>query len=487
MILNQDVYFDAIYDVIILGFGGAGATAARFAAESGAKVLLVDSAPKGKEGGNTKYFGHLVDFKILRKSYNNLVCPFNLSWKAFQATINNVLEIGDLYPTTVKNEKTKFKKYDVFKNSQTKKNAALWNSLKQNVLKRTSKINIWYESIPKYIIKDPEGKSVIGVQIEKNYVIRNIRAKNGIILATGGFENNPDMVKNFIGKTKFIVRDSLYNKGQGIKLSNELKAKMWHMNKYNSVNLLQNLPFFNSNIGNFSLVSSSILHSYMNKGLKIENKINSKSRKPQLELQNIFKFSNLFNFVSQKKQKQVYLVLGIKVYKEFKQIINSQNEKPPSFIIKINTLTELAKYFNLKPDKLRESLAKFNLNSKKNIKHILGKLSKNSQFLGKQGPYYVIPIFQILLNTLGGPKRNNKTEVLDSENQIIPHLYAAGELGSYFSNFGPEIQGLGDCLISGKIAGKNAAKTKNDKYSKMWASEDLIPDAQTSPTQNLNY
>ncbi|MCT7876047.1 MAG: FAD-binding protein, partial [Lactobacillus iners] len=37
--------WDADYDVIVLGFGGAGATAARFAADNGAKVLLVDAAP----------------------------------------------------------------------------------------------------------------------------------------------------------------------------------------------------------------------------------------------------------------------------------------------------------------------------------------------------------------------------------------------------------------------------------------------------------
>lgn len=47
--------WDADYDVIVLGFGGAGATAARFAADNGAKVLLVDAAPFGHEGGNTRY------------------------------------------------------------------------------------------------------------------------------------------------------------------------------------------------------------------------------------------------------------------------------------------------------------------------------------------------------------------------------------------------------------------------------------------------
>ena len=62
MIVNDHTYYDASYDVVVLGFGGAGATAARFAADSGAKVLIVDSAPEGHEGGNTRYAAELVGY-----------------------------------------------------------------------------------------------------------------------------------------------------------------------------------------------------------------------------------------------------------------------------------------------------------------------------------------------------------------------------------------------------------------------------------------
>jgi NADPH-dependent 2,4-dienoyl-CoA reductase/sulfur reductase-like enzyme len=54
------VEWSATYDTVILGFGVAGATAARFAADAGAQVLLVDAAPYGHEGGNTRYAGQVV-------------------------------------------------------------------------------------------------------------------------------------------------------------------------------------------------------------------------------------------------------------------------------------------------------------------------------------------------------------------------------------------------------------------------------------------
>lgn len=70
------------YDVIVIGFGGAGATAARFAADHNCKVLLVDSAPAGHEGGNTRYCGQLIagtkSKKAYEQYYSKLTEPFNL-------------------------------------------------------------------------------------------------------------------------------------------------------------------------------------------------------------------------------------------------------------------------------------------------------------------------------------------------------------------------------------------------------------------------
>ena len=40
----KNIKWNASYDVLVLGFGGAGGTAARFAADNNAHVLLVDSA-----------------------------------------------------------------------------------------------------------------------------------------------------------------------------------------------------------------------------------------------------------------------------------------------------------------------------------------------------------------------------------------------------------------------------------------------------------
>jgi hypothetical protein len=57
------IAWDTTYDVVVVGFGGAGAVTAITAADEGAKVLLVEKAPEGEEGGNTRFAGqHVVDY-----------------------------------------------------------------------------------------------------------------------------------------------------------------------------------------------------------------------------------------------------------------------------------------------------------------------------------------------------------------------------------------------------------------------------------------
>ena len=49
--------WDVDYDVVVIGYGAAGCTAAITAADDGAKVLLVEKAPWGREGGDTIFSG----------------------------------------------------------------------------------------------------------------------------------------------------------------------------------------------------------------------------------------------------------------------------------------------------------------------------------------------------------------------------------------------------------------------------------------------
>lgn len=58
------VAWNAEYDVVVVGFGGAGAVASITAADEGARVLLLEKGALGEEGGNTRYCEQtLLSFK----------------------------------------------------------------------------------------------------------------------------------------------------------------------------------------------------------------------------------------------------------------------------------------------------------------------------------------------------------------------------------------------------------------------------------------
>lgn len=71
-------------------------------------------------------------------------------------------------------------------------------------------------------------------------------------------------------------------------------------------------------------------------------------------------------------------------------------------------------------------------------------------------PFYAIEAYPGSVNTQGGPKRNEKCQILDVKDQPIPRLYSAGELGSFWVYLYNSGGNLGECLATGRIAGRNA-------------------------------
>lgn len=67
------------------------------------------------------------------------------------------------------------------------------------------------------------------------------------------------------------------------------------------------------------------------------------------------------------------------------------------------------------------------------------------------GPYYAIKMSNDVLNTQGGPERDQYARVLNSNGEPIPHLYSAGELGGICANQYQGGNNLAECLIWGRL------------------------------------
>jgi predicted oxidoreductase len=73
------------------------------------------------------------------------------------------------------------------------------------------------------------------------------------------------------------------------------------------------------------------------------------------------------------------------------------------------------------------------------------------------GPFYAVELSPSMLNTQGGPRRNERAQIVRPNGTPIPRLYSAGELGSIYSYLYQGTGNIGECLAFGRIAGGNAA------------------------------
>ena len=500
LIYDSTLKWDAVYDVIVVGFGGAGAGAARFAADNNAHVLLIDSAPEGHEGGNTRYAGGAFawsdNFADLREYYKQTYYPFKYDPKDLDAFVNNVLKMKE-YSQKYFGIKAQYTgrrpqgEYPEYKHAETMRsqsmtagmyNGGFWKLLRKKVYERLDKIDVWFESPAQHLIKDPNTKTILGVQIKHQGINRNVAARNGVVLSCGGFENNQDMVQTFLGQGSLAPIGTLYNQGKGIDLAVEAGARLWHMSNYDShgFSLKEGQPRekFAYMINWKSLFNGSIF---------VAGDDGTRYYREDEEDRHGYKY-NHGNWIMQPNQNHPHIIMD---QRQFEQLANDDSDKAEqiksliTYAIKAETIAELAD--KIAAPKLAEAVSDFNflVNEKKRDMFLNRKIETMRAF--GAGPYYAIPICHNILHTHGGARRNENCEVLDMENNVIPHLYEAGELGDIFATKYVGANSIADLLISGKIAGENAAWPKRkmaevDVVTGASKNPDLKSDAHASST-----
>lgn len=73
-------------------------------------------------------------------------------------------------------------------------------------------------------------------------------------------------------------------------------------------------------------------------------------------------------------------------------------------------------------------------------------------------PYFAAPVVPVVSNTQGGPRHDVQQRVVDPFGEPIPGLWAAGECGSVFGHLYLSGGNIAECFIGGRIAGCAAAR-----------------------------
>ena len=110
-------------------------------------------------------------------------------------------------------------------------------------LVRQRPIPIFYETPGRELIQNDITKEILGVRAQRRDESICVKARKGVVLTCGGFENNQEMIRNYLpGIPYCYTSGSAYNEGDGITMAMSVGADLWHMNNYAGPSMALKVP-----------------------------------------------------------------------------------------------------------------------------------------------------------------------------------------------------------------------------------------------------
>ncbi len=316
------------------------------------------------------------------------------------------------------------------------------------------------------LVRSEDG-AVIGIRAEDKGKEIYVKARKAVVLATGGFEWNEKLVKSFLRGPMTGPMSPPENEGDGLLMAMEIGASLgnmseaWWMPAFRIPGeTIRGKPYFQLCLTERTFPRSMMVNSTGNRFTNEAANYNAIGRAFHAFDATSFEFSNL----------PAWLIFD-GVYKEKYPV-------PDRIVRQANSLRELAALIEVDPDGLEAQVERFNANVAKGedpefhrgrsvYDHFNGDLSQERPFttLGPLDtpPYFAIEIVSGALGTKGGPRTNTKSQVLDTKDNVIPGLYAAGNAMSASTAlvYGGAGGTLGPGMTFGYLAGLNAAQEPN--------------------------
>lgn len=488
--------FDESYDVVVIGYGFAGAMSAISAADSGAKVLLVDSAPEGEEGGNSRFCAQIVvygqDRDQLLKYYESLGWHMDQDQELLEAYVDGIMGVPDIFKrmgieepciwsefaATAEgeageggNDETDAQKikrsfasicpeYPECEGSETVDavtmhpayfDGAFYPVVQENVASNES-ITVWLESPATHLIQDETGR-VVGVVVEHEGAEKRIGATGGVVLACGGFECNRQMIQDYLGCARLAPLGGMHNFGDGIRMAQEVGADLWHMHNYESLGMMGGNQFEVAEGERAILMLSARFKPSVQGAIICVAEDGSRFlREDQTDRHGHLYSHGLWRIPNTSYRPHL-------VFDEAQKAILEENDHMPAnvddVIVSASTAEELAGLIDADPEILAKTIERFNGYAESGEDIEFGRDPESMRPF--EGTLYALPLQPSVLNTQGGPRRNAKAQVLDTNGEPIAGLFSAGECGGCNAFYYQGGGNVAECLVFGKIAGANAA------------------------------
>jgi succinate dehydrogenase/fumarate reductase flavoprotein subunit len=482
-------------DIVIIGCGAAGATAAITAAEAGSKVLILEKAPETggssstSSGGlrntvNASQAASFIKHIGLGAIDDDTAQTFAETWTEMKPWLTkHGAKYGgsDAVPPLASGlgEPEIFdifflKSREGFPRGCGKDFFAL---LEDNV--RKLDIELMLSTPVKRLIQNPATREICGVVAENKEADIFIKAKKAVIMMCGGFAGNQEMLTTYIEEApiKMYPTGTPYCTGDGIKMVIDIGADLWHMNA---------IEWAPHSFKVEEMPAAFWLQPKAQNWISV-NKYGKRFRDESTSFAHTKRHLEVFDFEDDNEghadwpNSTWYLVFDEKVRQAGPLVLTERMVGSPrsitynssrelytwsqdnsveitkGWIKKADSIKELAQLIKVDPATLNGTLTRYN-------KHCTeasdNEYNRKPQTLAPidTPPFYAIESSVGIINTQGGPRRNAKSQVLSAlSGSPIPRLYAGGEFGSIWGILYPGGCNLAECVVSGIISGRHAA------------------------------
>ncbi|TMH80424.1 MAG: FAD-binding dehydrogenase [Betaproteobacteria bacterium] len=485
------------WDVIVVGGGNAALCAALSAKETAKRVLVLERAPQEESGGNSRFTAGLL--RIVYNGADDLGQLIELSREEIERTdfgtytsdqflddmarvteyrcdpdLTEIL-VKESFPTALWMRRQgvrftaawgrqafkiegRFKFWGGLTLEAIGGGPGLVDSLTQ--IAKKSGIEIWYQARATSLIADDSG--VHGVAVKRAGKTTEAKAK-AVVLAAGGFQANAEMRARYLGPGWELakVRGTRFNTGDVIRMALDAGAQpIGNWSGCHAVAWERNAPEF----GDLAVGDQFQKHSYP-WGIYI----NAEGKRF------VDEGADFRNYTYAKYGRVILKQPGQFAWQVFDAKVKSQlrDEYRIKQVTKVtaNTLEELVKKLDdvdadtaLKEIKAYNAAVRKDIPFNPNVKDgrcTTGLTVNKSNWANTidTPPFEAYAVTCGITFTFGGLRINTDAQVISTDGEPIPGLYAAGELvgGIFYFNY-PGGTGLTNGAVFGKIAGASAAK-----------------------------
>lgn len=442
---------DMTTDVVIIGGGGAGLSAAIEANDAGADVVVLEKMPF--PGGNSlratggmnatetsvqaelgiedSVQGFVDDTMKGGHELNNVELVTYLAENSASA-IDWLAEIGAPLP-----EVTQLGGASQKRAHRPEGGAAvgsyLVKSLVENVESR--EINVMVDTTAQELVMT-DGAATGVKAVDKDGNEFTVTAK-AVILATGGFGANEDLYTKYKPELKgFVTTNHAGATGDGIVMAEAIGADTVDMDQ------IQIHPTVEQNTS--MLITEAVRGEgailVNTEGNRFTDGMGTRDAVSQAILQQPDGFAYLvFDQQLRDNLSAVEKYVGAKV------------------VIEAETIEELASSIGMDPAVLSETVTTWNASITAKSDAEFGRTGGMDRDI-TVGPFYAIAIAPGVHHTMGGLKINTSAQVLNTDGEVIPNLFAAGEVTGGIHG-GNRLGGnaVTDIVVFGRTAGTNAA------------------------------